>query len=319
MNNPTWMQQIDKTETYRLFPLLHNAGCGIGVDPNNYHAVCVKMVKPHVGTNYKNEIRMASCAEETDTIKYMMSPNRRDHLAFEKSFQHQTFIRVQICDGPKNYDCGWWIVLSLDIISNNNKHAILKRYCSLTHSLSLLATPHGENIMEFPEKNMQLNAKCRSALESQWARFFDALGIEYQFEPTVFTLLLGKTYTPDFYLPSIDTYLEIKPMPPCIDTMYKCAVLSAQSKKVVILGGYPTTPFVINNEFNEKTNRYEDDTFKRYRGMVFQNGKLMSSNSVFMEIDGKINIYDVTEHNTIYNQHWNTETLAKAYQHACSS
>jgi hypothetical protein len=51
--------------------------------------------------------------------------------------------------------------------------------------------------------------------------------------------------------------------------------------------------------------------------MVFENGKLISSKSVFMEINGKIDIYCVTDQNTIYNQHWNTEILKKAYQKIC--
>lgn len=40
----------------------------------------------------------------------------------------------------------------------------------------------------------------RSRLEARWAVFFDALGIEWQYEPEGFELPSGK-YLPDFFLP----------------------------------------------------------------------------------------------------------------------
>lgn len=52
--------------------------------------------------------------------------------------------------------------------------------------------------------------KFRSRLEARWAVFFDAAGIEYQYEPEGFELSIGK-YLPDFYLPQFDLYVEIKP------------------------------------------------------------------------------------------------------------
>lgn len=40
--------------------------------------------------------------------------------------------------------------------------------------------------------------RFRSRLEARWAVFFDALGIEYQYEPEGFELPSGKRYLPDF-------------------------------------------------------------------------------------------------------------------------
>ena len=50
----------------------------------------------------------------------------------------------------------------------------------------------------------------RSRLEARWAVFFDALGIEWEYEKEGFDTPHGK-YLPDFYFPKRKTYVEIKP------------------------------------------------------------------------------------------------------------
>ena len=56
------------------------------------------------------------------------------------------------------------------------------------------------------------NVKFRSRLEVRWAVFFDALGIEWLYEPEGFDLD-GEWYLPDFFLPSFNggTWCEVKP------------------------------------------------------------------------------------------------------------
>ena len=53
--------------------------------------------------------------------------------------------------------------------------------------------------------------RFRSRLEARWAIFFDAAGIEYQYEPEGFEFEDGTKYLPDFYLPWFKCYVEIKP------------------------------------------------------------------------------------------------------------
>jgi len=51
--------------------------------------------------------------------------------------------------------------------------------------------------------------KMRSTWEVAYAKWLDKQGIEWQYEPNAFDL--GKTtYTPDFYLPKTDEWIEIK-------------------------------------------------------------------------------------------------------------
>lgn len=53
--------------------------------------------------------------------------------------------------------------------------------------------------------------RFRSRLEARWAVFFDAAGIEYEYEPEGFELSCGR-YLPDFYLPWFKCYVEVKRM-----------------------------------------------------------------------------------------------------------
>jgi hypothetical protein len=53
-------------------------------------------------------------------------------------------------------------------------------------------------------------AKFRSKLEAQWAKFFTLIGQRWEYEPEKFHLSSG-VYIPDFYLPDLRVYVEIKP------------------------------------------------------------------------------------------------------------
>lgn len=53
------------------------------------------------------------------------------------------------------------------------------------------------------------NYRFRSRLEARWAIFFDAQGIEYQYEPEGYDLG-GEWYLPDFWLPQVNMWAEVK-------------------------------------------------------------------------------------------------------------
>ena len=50
----------------------------------------------------------------------------------------------------------------------------------------------------------------RSSWEISFAKFLDAAEILWLYEPKRFHLKDGKHYSPDFYLPTTETYIEIK-------------------------------------------------------------------------------------------------------------
>jgi hypothetical protein len=54
--------------------------------------------------------------------------------------------------------------------------------------------------------------RFRSRLEARWAVFFDALGVTYEYEKEGYDLD-GTWYLPDFWLPTLQVFVEVKPQP----------------------------------------------------------------------------------------------------------
>ncbi|SEB29763.1 hypothetical protein SAMN04490357_0025 [Streptomyces misionensis] len=52
--------------------------------------------------------------------------------------------------------------------------------------------------------------RFRSRLEADWAITLNGLGIAWDYEPELITLPSGTQYVPDFWLPEIGTWLEVK-------------------------------------------------------------------------------------------------------------
>lgn len=93
--------------------------------------------------------------------------------------------------------------------------------------------------------------KYRSRLEARWAVFFDQIGVKYEYEPEGFDftdvphvdqyLAPGdRRYLPDFWLPSLNSYIEIKPLlVPVDDAAVTKAFLLSQKHEVLIIYGPP--------------------------------------------------------------------------------
>ena len=63
--------------------------------------------------------------------------------------------------------------------------------------------------------------RFRSRVEARWAIFFDEVGIEYQYESEGFDMD-GIRYLPDFYIPSLNRWFEIKGKPLSVEEIKKC-------------------------------------------------------------------------------------------------
>lgn len=50
----------------------------------------------------------------------------------------------------------------------------------------------------------------RSRLEARWACFFDQMNWPYMYEPAGFILPSGEKYLPDFFLPILNMWVEVK-------------------------------------------------------------------------------------------------------------
>lgn len=67
--------------------------------------------------------------------------------------------------------------------------------------------------------------RFRSRLEARWAVFFDALGLQWEYEPEGFDLGDAGWYLPDFYLPSCNMWVEIKGTKSTDEENDKCSAL----------------------------------------------------------------------------------------------
>ena len=86
----------------------------------------------------------------------------------------------------------------------------------------------------------------RSRLETRWARVFDKLGIEYYYEPEIYTLGCIR-YLPDFYLPQQNIYFEAKGVMTQTDAQ-KITALAEQTGRDIVVG-YPNGTFQLIDMF----------------------------------------------------------------------
>ena len=83
----------------------------------------------------------------------------------------------------------------------------------------------------------------RSYLEARWAAFFNALRVPYRYEPKWFDLGRWR-YLPDFWLPTLDAWIEIKPTPLHVIKVDAklCRFATVTDAKVVLFCDGPCVP-----------------------------------------------------------------------------
>lgn len=88
--------------------------------------------------------------------------------------------------------------------------------------------------------------RFRSRAEARWAVFFENLSIEYEYEPEGFDLGFGCLYLPDFYLPGLEVYFEVKGREPSREEQRKAELLSSAAQIPVLIAwgqiGYRDDP-----------------------------------------------------------------------------
>lgn len=98
--------------------------------------------------------------------------------------------------------------------------------------------------------------RFRSRLEARWAVFFDALGLPYAYEAEGYDLD-GLWYLPDFWLPTLNCWVEIKGQRPNAEETTKALRLAQAAGRPVVLfageidprivGGIATTGYFPNS------------------------------------------------------------------------
>lgn len=114
--------------------------------------------------------------------------------------------------------------------------------------------------------------KFRSRLEARWAVFFDTLGIDYEYEKEGFELCDGTKYLPDFWLPTLDCWFEVKGEYPTDAEKNKVENLSLLTNETCFIA-YGKIPnfedeYGLREDSEEKANilgynvrRFDDDEF----------------------------------------------------------
>jgi hypothetical protein len=77
--------------------------------------------------------------------------------------------------------------------------------------------------------------KYRSRLEARWAVFFRLLNVDFRYEYEGYSLNSG-WYLPDFWLPSLSLFVEIKPTIPSAEEQGKCRDLSCVANVTIRVG-----------------------------------------------------------------------------------
>jgi hypothetical protein len=81
--------------------------------------------------------------------------------------------------------------------------------------------------------------RFRSRLEARWAVFFDSLAWNWSYELEGYKFADGTCYLPDFYLPDLEIFVEIKGQEPTAEEYKKADNLKKSGKPVLILVGPP--------------------------------------------------------------------------------
>lgn len=82
--------------------------------------------------------------------------------------------------------------------------------------------------------------RFRSRLEARWAVYFDAVGLRWEYEPEGFLLGRLGPYLPDFWLPDVQHWCEVKPTEFTRLEFRKCRrLVIGTGKNCVLLVGAP--------------------------------------------------------------------------------
>ena len=124
----------------------------------------------------------------------------------------------------------------------------------------------------------------RSKLEAQTAYFMDLNGIDFRYENLSVNLGEGRTYTPDFWLPRQQLFIEIKPAYPHVEEIAKCEAVAANGFTIVLLYGRVGAPMAFEDHAPEARIRRPYDHSHHARGMAWsgQSGQRLAGEWIWL-------------------------------------
>lgn len=126
----------------------------------------------------------------------------------------------------------------------------------------------------------------RSRLEARWAVYFDALGIEYEYEKEGYDLGDSGYYLPDFWLNQVSMWAEVKGKDFTEDENKKAKALAILSGKPVLrLVGIPDYRTYLAWVSDKNGNVFECDYLVSTYHKYFYNEHRFYSNTEVMDAD----------------------------------
>jgi hypothetical protein len=89
-----------------------------------------------------------------------------------------------------------------------------------------------------------LGFRFRSRVEARWCVFFKKMGIEFEYETQGFDLGSAGRYLPDFWLPQVKMWAEVKPLAFTPEEY-------AKAKALYVFTGYPVLMLIGPPDFKE--------------------------------------------------------------------
>lgn len=145
----------------------------------------------------------------------------------------------------------------------------------------------------------------RSRLEARWAVFFDALGLEYQYEPEGFDID-GDWYLPDFFLPHFNAWIEIKPTIESFDFKLKSKMATISShfqQPFLAIAGQPD--YVMESEGGY----YSQEYIQKFSMILIAGYKVLDEFSIEKHCKVTYNNHELAVCDLPFNNHlyWLTE------------
>lgn len=98
---------------------------------------------------------------------------------------------------------------------------------------------HNHNLNQNPNA---VTRSYRSLLEARFAAFLSTLKVQFLYEHVTFALNDGKSYTPDFFLPQYNMFIELKPCYPHVEEIDKCRQIASTGFNIILLFGNEFVP-----------------------------------------------------------------------------
>jgi hypothetical protein len=126
--------------------------------------------------------------------------------------------------------------------------------------------------------------KYRSRLEARFAMAMHEMEIPFVYECMTFTRPSGGTYTPDFFLPRQQLWIELKPHRPHLEEEMKCEEMSTTGFRVVLMYGenVKALPFSSEKDAVARTGARTYEHRDALRGMAWINGDKLAGETVFV-------------------------------------